>query len=146
MKLKIASFIGFAFAVIGIIYLFKMNYVFSKNIITIIIQVLSVGIMIWARLTFGLRSFHPTANTTKGELITKGPYRWLRHPIYASVIYFFIACIISFPFKETIAAVLLICIGLFIRILLEEKSLKLTYKEQYGVYSKKTKRIIPFIF
>ena len=83
--------------------------------------------MIWARFTFGLRSFHATANTTKGKLVTTGPYHWLRHPIYASIIYFVWASVISYPFIDTVAAVILITGGLFLRIILEEKSLKLTY-------------------
>ena len=101
--------------------------------------------MIWARITFGLRSFHATANTTKGKLVTNGPYRWLRHPIYASLIYFFGASVISYPFIETIAAVILISGGLITRMLLEEKFLLEAY-EEYAEYSTCTRRIIPFIF
>jgi protein-S-isoprenylcysteine O-methyltransferase Ste14 len=145
MTLKIGSLIAFGIALLGILFLFEKNYIFSDNPITIIIQICSAVLMIWARITFGFRSFHATANTTKGELVTNGPYHWFRHPIYAAVIYFFAACIISYPFIETIAAVILISGGLFGRMLLEEKSLFATYKE-YAVYSKKTKRIIPFLF
>src|SRR6185295_11322455 len=123
MTLKIGSLAAFGFAVLGIIFLWEKNYIFSKNPITIIIQLCSAGLMIWARITFGLRSFHATANTTKGELVTIGPYRWLRHLIYASLIYFFWASVISYPFIETIAAVILITAGLFVRMLLEEKFL-----------------------
>ena len=122
-----------------------MEYIITKNPISIIIQVASIVIMIWARFTFGFRSFHATANTTKGELVTTGPYRWLRHPIYASIIYFSCASIISYPFIDTIAAVILIISGLFVRMILEEKSLRLTY-DNYVEYSKHAKRIIPFLY
>src|SRR6185295_7965031 len=108
MTLKIGSLVAFGFAVLGIIFLWEKNYIFSKNPITIVIQLCSAGLMIWARITFGLRSFHATANTTKGGLVTSGPYRWFRHPIYAAIIYFFAACIISFPVIEVIGAVSLI--------------------------------------
>jgi protein-S-isoprenylcysteine O-methyltransferase Ste14 len=101
--------------------------------------------MIWARITFGLRSFHATANTTQGKLVTNGPYRWLRHPIYAALIYFFWASVISYPYMETIAGVILISVGLFVRMILEEKFLRVAYDE-YAAYSKRTKRIIPFLF
>ncbi len=146
MNLKIASLVGLGIAVMGVFYLFDKNLIFSKNIITISIQVLAAGLMIWARLTFGIRSFHATANTTKGGLVTNGPYRWFRHPIYAALIYFFWSCVIAFPFKETIFGVMLITVGLLIRIFLEEKFLIENYKEQYLDYSKHTKRIIPYIF
>ena len=142
---KIGSLIALGVVILGVLFLLENNYIFSKNPITIVIQLCSAGLMIWARITFGLRSFHPIANTTKGELVTNGPYHWFRHPIYASLIYFFLACAISYPFKETVAVVILICSGLFVRMLLEEKFLLETYKE-YASYSKRTKRIIPFLF
>ena len=145
MNLKVASLIAFGVALIGVFYLIDKNYLFSKNPISIIIQACAIGLMIWARLTFGVRSFNATANATAGKLVTNGPYHFLRHPIYAAIIYFFIASIISFPFIETIAAVGLIIAGLFVRMILEEKSLLLAY-DDYAAYSKKTKRIIPFVF
>ena len=145
MTLKTGSLIAFGIAVLGIAFLIKNKYVLSYNPITIFIQLCSVGLMIWARITFGLRSFHASANATKGKLITNGPYKWFRHPIYAAVIYFFWASIISYPFIQAVAAVILITAGLFVRMIFEEKSLMTTYDE-YAAYAKRTKRIIPFIF
>ena len=145
MILKIGSFIAFGIALVGLVYLINKNYILSLNPIAIVLQLGSIAFMIWARITFGLRSFHFTANTTKGELVTTGPYRWLRHPIYAAVIYFSLASVISYPYIDTIIAFILISGGLFVRMLLEEKSLLLTY-DNYAEYSKHTKRIIPYIF
>jgi protein-S-isoprenylcysteine O-methyltransferase Ste14 len=101
--------------------------------------------MLWARVTFGIRSFNASANTTKGKLVTNGPYRWFRHPIYASLIYFFIGSLIAYPKIDVIVAVCVIIAGLYVRMLLEEKFLSETYID-YPAYRKKTKRIIPFIF
>ena len=145
MNLKAASLIAFGIVLIGVFYLFNKHYLFSANPISIIIQTIALALMIWARLTFGVRSFNATANATSGKLITTGPYRFLRHPIYASLIYFFVASIIAFPFIDTIVAVALIITGLFLRMILEEKSLLVAY-DDYAEYSKKTKRIIPFVF
>jgi protein-S-isoprenylcysteine O-methyltransferase Ste14 len=145
MNLKIISLIGLGIALLGLFYLIDKHYVLSKNPITIAIQLCALGLMIWARLTFGIRSFHATANTTKGGLVTNGPYRWLRHPIYASIIYFFSACLISYPFIQTFGAVALIIVGLFIRMFLEEKFLAVEYKE-YATYCQTAKRVIPFLF
>ncbi|MEO6869203.1 MAG: methyltransferase [Ginsengibacter sp.] len=145
MTLKIFSFLGYVLAVAGAFYLYTEHLIFSKNIFEIIIQGLSVVLMIWARITFGIRSFHATANVTKGQLVTTGPYHFLRHPIYAAIIYFFWACLIPFPFMKTFLAVLLITAGLLVRIFFEEKCLIETYHQQYIEYSKHAKRIIPFI-
>ena len=143
--LKIGSIIALGIALVGVLYLFKEKYIFSTNPITILIQIVSIFIMVWARYTFGFRSFHAAANSTKGKLITTGPYHFLRHPIYASLIYFFWASVISYPFIETIVAVICISAGLFIRMILEEKFLVVAY-DDYAAYSKRTKRIIPYLF
>ena len=145
MLSKIGSLLGFGIAVLGLYFLIFNNYVISKNPITIIIQLFSFFLMIWARVTFKSRSFHLTANPTEGDLVTNGPYRWLRHPIYAAAIYFSWACLIAFPKIEVLVAVLFITAGLFTRILLEEKALNKVYPE-YAEYSKRAKKLIPFIF
>jgi len=145
MRSKIGSISGFGIAVAGLVFLIFNKYVISENPAIIGIQVLSFFLMIWARITFKSRSFHLTADTTEGELVTSGPYRWLRHPIYAAVIYFGWACFISFPKTETLIAVIFITGGLFLRMLLEEKALIKTYPE-YVEYSKQAKRLIPFIY
>ncbi len=144
MFLKFSSLIAFAISIVGIIFLFKNNSIISDNIIAIIIQILAFGLMIWARITFGFKSFHASANAYKEKLITNGPYKWLRHPIYAAVIYFFLACIISYPNIETIIAVALIVVSTIVRMLLEEKSLLENFAE-YDSYSRRTKRLIPFV-
>jgi protein-S-isoprenylcysteine O-methyltransferase Ste14 len=144
VKTKPGSILGYLIAVAGLLYLIFRHYIISENPFTIIIQFLSVMLMFWARITFRARSFHLTANTTEGGLVTGGPYRWIRHPIYASIIYFCWACLISFPHADAILAVLSITGGLFIRMLLEEKALNKTYPE-YPEYSKRTKRVIPYV-
>ena len=45
-------------------------------------------LILWARVTFGRRSFHVVANPTEGGLVTSGPYRYIRHPIYAAICLF----------------------------------------------------------
>ena len=145
MASKIGSILGFGIAVLGLAFLIYNNYVISENLAIITVQLLSFGLMVWARIVFKSRSFHLTANTTKGGLVTNGPFRWLRHPIYAAVIYFGWACYIAFPKVETLIAASLITVGLFIRMLLEERALNREFPE-YAEYSKRAKRLIPFIF
>jgi protein-S-isoprenylcysteine O-methyltransferase Ste14 len=145
MNLNNKSLAYFGVVIIGAAYLYFKNYIFANNLLSGIIQVGATALMVWARLTFGLRSFNATANATEGKLITHGPYRWFRHPIYAALIYFFIGVALSYPFIDAYIAVLIIIIGLFGRMLLEEKSLSLIYVE-YAEYCKRTKRVIPFVF
>ena len=53
--------------------------------------------MLWARLTFGWRSFHAGARPTEGGIVTRGPYHWVRHPIYLAILLFTWAGVASRP-------------------------------------------------
>ena len=142
---KTGSVVFFLLAVIGLVYLVYTRQLLSDKPVGIAVQVLAAFLMIWARITFGSRSFHAVANTTAGGLVTNGPYKWLRHPIYASIIYFVWAGVFSHLSADAIAAALLVSGGLIGRMLIEEIFLRKAYAE-YRDYSKRAKRLIPFLF
>jgi protein-S-isoprenylcysteine O-methyltransferase Ste14 len=142
---KYTSMIAFIMSLLGLFYLIKNKFIISENPIALCIQFASISLMVWARITFGIKSFYVSSNTIKEKLVTKGPYKWLRHPIYAAIIYFFIGCLIAYPNVKTLIAVLVIVISTYVRILLEEKELLIVFKD-YSEYSKKAKRIIPFVY
>lgn len=144
-RFKLFSILAYLLAVAGLLWLIKNKCLISASPFGIAEQVLCAALMVWARITFGLRSFHATANTTKGTLVTNGPYRWWRHPIYASVTYFVWVGVISFPLPLAFAAAALVTAGLVARMLTEEKFLKEAYPE-YGDYMKRTFRLVPFVF
>jgi protein-S-isoprenylcysteine O-methyltransferase Ste14 len=101
-------------------------------------------LMLWARLTFGIRSFHGTANPTAGGLVTTGPYRYIRHPIYAAILYFLWAGIAAHPSLITVAVGLLATAFTAVRIAAEEKLLVAMYPD-YEAYARVTKRVVPFV-
>lgn len=144
MSARTGSVLAFAAAVAGMIFLALRQSFLATNPVGIAVQVLAVGLMIWARVTFGRRSFHAAANPTAGGLVTHGPYRYWRHPIYAAILYFVWAGIASYPSLETVAAAGLITIGLMLRMLLEERLVTAQYPE-YADYARRTKRVIPFV-
>src|SRR5690242_9779288 len=86
--LKAISLSSFALMALALLGLFFSDSLFSRSPSVIGVQCLAAALMIWARLTFGLRSFHATANPTEGGLVTTGPYRFIRHPIYTAVCLF----------------------------------------------------------
>jgi protein-S-isoprenylcysteine O-methyltransferase Ste14 len=107
-------------------------------------QVLAVLLMIWARITFGARSFHAAANPTEGGLVTTGPYRWIRHPIYAAIIVFLGVGVASHPSLVNVAIGIVAYAATAVRIMAEERLVTERYPE-YAAYAVRTKRIIPFV-
>ncbi len=125
----------------SILWLFLIHSIFGAGPVTITIQAVAVLLMVWARLTFGIRSFHATANPTAGGLVRSGPYKYIRHPIYAAVLYFVWAGIGAHLSLASAAAGLLATTVTAVRIAAEEKLLVLTYPE-YREYARTTPRVI----
>jgi protein-S-isoprenylcysteine O-methyltransferase Ste14 len=144
MLLKTVSILGFVIMVVATLILLKINDLFGDNVLSIVVQILAVGLMLWARVTFGKRSFHAAGNPTEGRLVTSGPYRYVRHPIYAAVLYFIWPGILTHLSLETVALGLCGIVGVGMRMVVEEKLLRARYPE-YGEYANRTKRLIPFL-
>ena len=144
MGFKFASIAGFCVAVLVLVILVMRESILAVGFFAILVQVLAVLLMLWARVTFGRRSFHATADPTEGGLITTGPYHYLRHPIYAAIIYFLWAGIFSHLSLLNALLGLVATVGLFIRIFAEERLMTERYPS-YVEYAARTKRIIPFV-
>lgn len=139
------SIAAFAVAVAGIAWLVVQQAIICRHPLGIAAQVLAAVLMGWARLTFGRRSFHAGATPTAGGLVTSGPYRWWRHPIYAAVLYFVAAAVACHPSWKTLLAGGLVALGLGVRMVLEERLVRVSYPE-YAEYAARTKRVVPFVF
>jgi protein-S-isoprenylcysteine O-methyltransferase Ste14 len=100
--------------------------------------------MLWARLTFGRRSFHLGANPTPGELVTSGPYRLWRHPIYAAIIYFVWAGIAGHLSPLSVLVGTAVTAALFTRMFVEEGFLRAQYPG-YADHAARTCRLIPWL-
>ena len=144
MSLKWNSVLAFGLMVAGLAWMLARNEVLGRSLPAIAIQIAAVLLMIAARITFGKRSFHAAANPTAGGLVTTGPYRWFRHPIYAAVLYFAWSAALDHHSWQAIAAAGLITIGAVVRMLAEETLLVQRYPE-YATYRSRTSRVIPFL-
>ena len=111
----------------------------------IVVQVAAVALMVWARMTFGLRSFHAAANPTAGGLVTTGPYRFIRHPIYTAVCLFGWAGVLSNWSALAAGFGVLLLAGSIGRMLCEERLVVQMYPE-YRQYARTTKRMVPYVF
>jgi protein-S-isoprenylcysteine O-methyltransferase Ste14 len=145
MAFNLTSMAGLVVMIAAMIALIWGHSLFGESPIPIGAQIVAFSLMVWARMTFGGRSFHAAATPTEGGVVTSGPYRYVRHPIYAAVIYFTWAGILSH--LSILNLVLGICAiaGAGLRIAAEEKLLVDRYPE-YKRYANRTKRIIPFLF
>ena len=144
--LRPLSIIGYAGMVGGLIGLGVTRNLFSSSALVIALQVLALLLFIWERVTFGWRSFHVVADPTAGGLVTSGPYRFIRHPIYTAACLFTLAGAAAHYWSWSAD----LCGGLILgssvmRIFCEESLVRARYPE-YAQYSATTWRMIPYVF
>jgi protein-S-isoprenylcysteine O-methyltransferase Ste14 len=142
--MKLLSILGLLLMVAGLCGLLLTNSLFSLNPVVIAVQAAAVILMVWARITFGMRSFHASANPTEGGLVTTGPYAFIRHPIYTAVCLFIFAGGLAHLSWMNAIFPFITLMGSLIRMLIEERLVVRKYPE-YAAYSARTKRMIPYI-
>ena len=143
--MKALSVLGYLGMVASLLFLAFTGNLFSFHPAVVVVQFLAAALMLWARAAFGRRSFHAAANPTAGGLVTSGPYRHIRHPIYTAVCLFTVAGVAAhWSWKTTLAlGGMFACV--MVRMLFEEKLVSARYPE-YQAYAAKTRRMIPCIF
>ncbi len=79
-------------------------------------------------------------------LVIKGPYRYVRHPLYFGIVVLVLGFWLLLDFNFLlISAILMLLWFNFVVASFEEKELRAMFGKQYEQYSKKVPRIIPFI-
>lgn len=143
--LRTISFAALLLMALASVVLVVRGAFFSSQPIAIMAEVAAVALMVWARLTFGHRSLQAAANPTAGGLVTTGPYRYIRHPIYTAACLFGWSGILAhWSLINVLLGVLLIA-GAVVRMLCEERLIIEVYPE-YRAYAQATKRMVPYIF
>ena len=100
---------------------------------------------IWARLTIG-RNWSSTVTLKQDhELVRRGPYSIVRHPIYTGLLSMSVGTMVLTGLVESVGVV---AVGIFyvaIKVRDEERLMSETFPAQYPEYQRTVKSIIPFI-
>jgi protein-S-isoprenylcysteine O-methyltransferase Ste14 len=114
--------------------------------IGLVLYVIGFLLMIWA-LT-GLRNNYQLGGSLPRDtdrLIIVGPYRFVRHPMYAAVLYISLGLTLL---TQSLACFAVFCIYLVLILMLipvEEQGLQQAYGSQYIAYRQKIRKLIPFV-
>jgi len=119
----------------------------ARSIFLIVLEILGLGLWLWA---FGMMLFKKNYGLLpevgrKHVLITKGPYRFIRHPIYSGMLILALALLLNYFNFLRIFLFLLLLASTILKSDQEEKILVKHFKD-YPDYQKKTRRLIPFVY
>lgn len=99
----------------------------------------------WALVTMGTRQITAMPTPRAGaQLLCHGPYRFVRHPMYTSLILFTLSFVVSRPTRYLVVAESCLVVVLWLKSHEEEKLLRETFAA-YGDYARSTKRFVPSI-
>ncbi|MHB8303139.1 MAG: methyltransferase family protein [Acidobacteriaceae bacterium] len=114
---------------------------------SVIVLVVALAIRWTAILTLG-RSFSANVAIQDAQTIYKrGMYRWVRHPSYLGLLLVFLA--IGLHSQNWISFLVVLIppsIALLYRIQVEESALRHAFGDEYVLYSRATKRLIPGVY
>ncbi len=101
-------------------------------------------IAIWARITLGGNWSSRVTLKEDHELIQRGPYRVVRHPIYSGILLMILGTAVLTGRVGGFIA-LLICLGGFWVKLRQEEVLLSQHLPGYPQYMRRTKALVPFV-
>ncbi len=131
------------FGLIGLMVLFSRGVLHSPVAITVFLAGAAFGF--WAITYNQLGNFHIRPILKDGcRLITTGPYRLIRHPMYTSVIIMMLGVLISTPTWQELAMFAILITVLYLKAQREER-LWCGHNPSYLSYKKRTKLFIPFL-
>lgn len=114
-------------------------------VLGLVIFCLGLITAVWARVTMGESWGMPMTARKDTKLVTSGPYRFIRHPIYTGMLLMALGS--YFDVNNYWLLVFVVAAGFFIYSAInEEKTLQKQFPKNYLKYKSNTKMLIPFIF
>jgi protein-S-isoprenylcysteine O-methyltransferase Ste14 len=110
------------------------------------LALLMVGGIYWLFSAIGA-NISPIETTRRGhQLVTAGPYRWIRHPLYTFASLFFLALALLTGLWWLVGGMLVVLPILAWRTPREEAHLLAHFGDEYRVYMQRTGRYLPRLF
>jgi protein-S-isoprenylcysteine O-methyltransferase Ste14 len=111
----------------------------------LLLFVLGLAFALWARVHIGRNWGTPMSTKEDPELVTSGPYRLVRHPIYSGILIAGAGTAVALGWVWLIV-VLLIGIYFVYSATVEERYLTEQFPDAYPAYRRSSKMLVPFVF
>jgi protein-S-isoprenylcysteine O-methyltransferase Ste14 len=118
----------------------------ARNPLFLSMEAAALALALWALLAVRIENIHVLPDVRpQSRLVRHGPYRWIRHPMYASLLLGTLALVLEAPswWRWGIWSVLLI--DLLVKLRHEERLLAAHFPE-YQAYMAESRRLVPYLF
>ena len=109
------------------------------------ITVAGLGFAVWARRHIGRNWSRSVTLKEDHELITSGPYRFVRHPIYTGILTGVVGSAIALAQVRGVITVVTIAILMWLKLRREERFMREHFGEKYDAYVQRVAALVPFV-
>jgi protein-S-isoprenylcysteine O-methyltransferase Ste14 len=109
------------------------------------LMVIGIGFAFWARAHLGRNWGIPMSLREGHELVTSGPYAYVRHPIYTGLMLAMIGTALAMGLLGLVFFAVAFAYFL-VSARTEEKMMLAQFPDTYPAYRRRTKMLIPFVF
>lgn len=137
---------------IAVVLLVRVVHVGGLEVHGILVPILGtvivacgLGFAVWARIHLGRNWGMPMTTKAEPELITSGPYRFVRHPIYTGILTAVVGTALVTNLL-VLGVALIVAVYFWHSASVEERNLTSSFPAAYPAYRAQTKMLIPFVF
>lgn len=110
----------------------------------VILLASGLGFAVWARIYLGRNWGMPMTQKDEPELVTSGPYQFVRHPIYSGILLAMLGTSLATNIYWLIAAAVAGAYFIY-SARVEERFMASSFPTTYPSYRARTKMLIPFV-
>ncbi|HEX3612296.1 MAG TPA: isoprenylcysteine carboxylmethyltransferase family protein [Sporichthyaceae bacterium] len=116
----------------------------AMRVIGVMLFVSGLALAVWARLNLGRNWGMPMTLKDEPELVTSGPYRSIRHPIYTGILLATLGTAVAVNL-DWFLLLMLLCAYFVHSAVIEERLMTSQFPSVYPAYRDRTKMLVPFV-
>lgn len=141
--------------VIGFLFLYNPNFAWrflgdriipQNDAVTVLGLLLTAGGLIfavWARIALGANWSGTVTIKSGHDLIRRGPYKWIRHPIYTGILISFLGTVLLLGEVRAFFGFALVLLALYRKAKREERFLSEEFGEGFAEHARHTGMFLP---
>jgi protein-S-isoprenylcysteine O-methyltransferase Ste14 len=151
---RIANLISIFAMVATYMYLVKPTYVEWASLVFdpwfrwlgVVVAIFGFGLLQWSHSALGTNWSYEPSLLQDHQMVSNGPYRWIRHPIYSAFLLIMISTLpVSANGLVGVLWIAMTAIAVFERIRVEEALMLAQFGDKYDAYMRATGRLLPRI-
>jgi protein-S-isoprenylcysteine O-methyltransferase Ste14 len=142
---------GAAFLLIVVYVLARTTHLSSSTVedaglqaAGVVLLAAGLGLAVWARVALGRNWGMPMTAKDEPELVTSGPYHWVRHPIYSGLLLALLGTALATTLLY-LAVVVVAAVYFVHSARVEERLMTAAFPVAYPRYVRATKMLVPFL-